>query len=147
MTGRRAAVILLAGALTAGAAAAQDRDAVDDAVSEALRLPEGTMAADDDRVEQGSGAVLRGLDKVNASVEAIPLDTGETVAYGRLSVRLRECRYPAGDPAGDAFALLTIRARERDEALFSGWMVASSPALNALEHPRYDVWVLRCTTS
>ncbi|MGB0800115.1 MAG: DUF2155 domain-containing protein, partial [Planktomarina sp.] len=28
-----------------------------------------------------------------------------------------------------------------------GWMVASSPALNALEHPRYDIWVLRCKTS
>ena len=30
---------------------------------------------------------------------------------------------------------------------FAGWMIADSPALNALDHPRYDVWVLRCITS
>ena len=28
--------------------------------------------------------------------------------------------------------------------LFSGWMFASSPALSALEHPVYDVWVIDC---
>ena len=53
--------------------------------------------------------MLRGLDKVNASVTDIPLENGESDAgYKRLAVRLRECRYPAGDPAGDAFAYLTI---------------------------------------
>lgn len=30
--------------------------------------------------------------------------------------------------------------------IFRGWMFASSPALNALEHPVYDVWVIDCTT-
>jgi len=33
-----------------------------------------------------------------------------------------------------------------DKPVFKGWMIASSPALNALDHPRYDVWVLRCIT-
>jgi hypothetical protein len=46
----------------------------------------------------------------------------------------------------DAFALVQIKDWPRDETLFEGWMMASSPALNALEHPRYDVWVLRCKT-
>ena len=32
-----------------------------------------------------------------------------------------------------------------EELLFSGWMFASSPGLSALEHPVYDVWVIRCT--
>jgi hypothetical protein len=30
--------------------------------------------------------------------------------------------------------------------VFSGWMFASSPALSALEHPVYDVWVIDCKT-
>ncbi|MEZ5716636.1 MAG: DUF2155 domain-containing protein [Paracoccaceae bacterium] len=34
----------------------------------------------------------------------------------------------------------------RDDPIFTGWMVASSPALNAMDHRRYDVWVLRCIT-
>lgn len=29
--------------------------------------------------------------------------------------------------------------------LFSGWMLASKPAISALDHPVYDVWVIDCT--
>ena len=57
-----------------------------------------------------------------------------------------ECRYPVDNPASNAFAHLTITESGRDGVVFSGWMVAASPALSALEHPRYDVWVLRCLT-
>lgn len=103
-------------------------------------------AAQEEAVEVGTGAVLRGLDKVNASVTDIDLQSGQSTEYGRLTVRLDECRYPEGDAAGDAFAFLTITDTISGDALFSGWMVASSPAINALEHPRYDVWVLRCKT-
>jgi len=48
------------------------------------------------------------------------------------------------NPDGDAYAFLTIRETGRDREIFSGWMLASSPALNPLEHARYDIWVLRC---
>ncbi len=34
-----------------------------------------------------------------------------------------------------------------ENTAFSGWMIASSPALNALDNPRYDVWLLRCNNS
>ena len=46
----------------------------------------------------------------------------------------------------EAYAYLVIRDMARGRDMFSGWMLASSPALNALEHPRYDVWVVRCIT-
>ena len=45
---------------------------------------------------------------------------------------------------GDAFAHLTISQDKSDNDLFRGWMIASSPAINPLEHARYDLWVLRC---
>jgi len=99
------------------------------------------------RVESAPGAVLRGLDKVSGEVTDLRLGVGETLGLGRLSVTLGDCRYPADDPAGDAFARLTIRATGLDEPAFDGWMVASSPALSALDHPRYDVWVIRCRSS
>ena len=100
--------------------------------------------AQENAVEIGTGAVLRGLDKVNASVTDIPLANGESQEYGRLIIQLRECRYPTDDPAGDAFAFLSIYDSADETQLFSGWMLASSPAVNALEHPRYDVWVTSC---
>ena len=110
----------------------------------ALFLP--VAASAQQAVDIGSGAVLRGLDKVDGQTTDMELEQGGATEIGRLRVELRQCRYPAGAPASDAFAYLVIRDAETGIELFSGWMVASSPALNALEHPRYDVWVLRCKT-
>lgn len=93
------------------------------------------------------GAVLRGLDKVSGDTIDLILGPGETGRFGRLSVTLGECRYPVDNPASDAFAYLTIFGEQANAPLFSGWMLASSPALNPLDHARYDVWVLRCNKS
>lgn len=95
-------------------------------------------------VDGAAGAVLRGLDKVSGEVRDLDLAVGETAQLGRLSVSLGECRYPAQNPAGDAYAWVEIEAEGRSDPAFQGWMVASSPALSALDHPRYDVWVIRC---
>lgn len=100
-----------------------------------------------DGVEVGVGAVLRGLDKVNAEFYDIEILNGSSVRYERLVIDLGECRYPVDNPAGDAYAFLTIREEGAAQPVFQGWMLASSPALNALDHSRYDVWVLRCKTS
>lgn len=100
-----------------------------------------------DGVVTGTGAVLRGLDKVNAEFHDIEIQNGTSVRYERLVIDLGECRYPENNPAGDAYAFLTIREQNADAPVFQGWMLASSPALNALDHARYDVWVLRCKTS
>ena len=73
----------------------------------------------------------------------VEMAMGETVMFGRIAIHVIECRYPAEDPASDAFVHIEILDQE-GSTLFDGWMIASSPALNALEHPRYDVWVLGC---
>lgn len=98
------------------------------------------------RVERAGGAVLRGLDKVSGEVRDMELRAGETAALGRLTVRLGECRFPVDNPSGDAFAWLEVTAQGLEDPAFEGWMVASSPALSALDHPRYDVWVIRCNS-
>lgn len=95
----------------------------------------------------GTGAILRGLDKVSGNVTDIEISNGGTVDYGRLRITMTECRYPEGNLAGDAFAYLSITERGDSAPIFTGWMIASSPALNALDHSRYDVWVMRCRTS
>lgn len=97
-------------------------------------------------VTTAPGAILRGLDKVDGSLTDIELITGQSRDYGRLNITLGECRYPVGNPSGNAFAELTIREQGADAPVFSGWMIAATPALNALDHARYDVWVLRCKT-
>jgi hypothetical protein len=93
------------------------------------------------------GGVVRVLDKITGTVTDLELRAGEVRSVGSLNVTLGECRYPVDNPAGDAFALLSITLRDRPDPVFTGWMIASAPALNALDHPRYDVWALRCITS
>ena len=99
-----------------------------------------------EEVSLGKGARLRGLDRVSGEVTNMDLAVGDTVALGWLQITLGECRFPSGNPTGDAFAWLVIRERNAEVPIFEGWMVATSPALNALDHSRFDVWVLRCTT-
>ncbi|MGX9357164.1 DUF2155 domain-containing protein [Roseobacteraceae bacterium S113] len=95
--------------------------------------------------DKGTGATLRTLDKVSGTVEDIGVANGASVELGRISITLGECRYPPSNIQGEAYAWVTVL--EEGELIFSGWMVASSPALNAVDHPRYDVWVLRCSSS
>ncbi|WP_347268572.1 DUF2155 domain-containing protein [Paracoccus sp. (in: a-proteobacteria)] len=94
---------------------------------------------------RGARAELRGLDKTTGRAQSFSLAVGESVAFGRLEISLGECRYPAADPSSDAFAELTITDRRANARVFAGWMIASSPALSALDDSRYDVWVMSCS--
>ena len=96
---------------------------------------------------RGVAAELRLLDKVAGKAMDVILQLGDTYTLGKLRIIMGECRYPVANPAGDAYAFLTILSQDRSKDYFSGWMIASSPALNALDHVRYDVWPLRCTIS
>lgn len=99
-----------------------------------------------DRIATGSGAILRGLDRVAGSAVDFDLPNGGDAQLGHLIATLRECRYPVENPAGEAWAWIDVYDTRADAMLFSGWMIASSPALSALDHRRYDLWVLNCRT-
>lgn len=98
-------------------------------------------------VQPAQTGELRVLDKLTGVVTDLTLDRGQTGSLGFLSVTLQECRYPENNPSGDAFAHIQVVDRKENTPLFAGWVIASAPALNAMDHPRYDVWALRCITS
>ncbi len=92
-------------------------------------------------------AVLQGLDKVTARVSTIEAPIGDTVRFGGLEIIARACdkRPPEETPESAAFLdIWEMREGEPAVSVFRGWMFASSPALSAMEHPVYDVWVLDC---
>ncbi len=95
-------------------------------------------------VTKAGGAKLRLLDKLSGQVSDMVLADGQSQSFGRLSVRVDECRYYTENPTAEAFAHLTVIEDKAEAPVFDGWMIASSPALSAMDHPRYDVWVLRC---
>ncbi|MBT8411565.1 MAG: DUF2155 domain-containing protein [Octadecabacter sp.] len=94
----------------------------------------------------GTGGTLRVLDKVTGRTQDLEFTNGQTRSVGLLAITMTECRFPTGNRSGDAYALLTIVYNNAVDPVFRGWMIASAPALNALDHPRYDVWALRCSS-
>ena len=97
--------------------------------------------------------VLGGLDKVAARVNTFKDRVGQPVKFGTLEIIARTCvtHPPEEQPENAAFrprglSRFTPQGQPRAK-VFSGWMFASSPALSALDHPVYDIWVLRCENS
>ncbi|MHA1597895.1 MAG: DUF2155 domain-containing protein [Alphaproteobacteria bacterium] len=99
------------------------------------------------KAEPYNTAVLQGLDKVTARVSTIEAPVGDSVKFGVLEIIARTCdkRPPEETPESTAFLdIWQVKPGEPAISIFRGWMFASSPALSALEHPVYDVWVLDC---
>ena len=102
--------------------------------------------------EPGTVVVLRGLDKVTARTRDLEVEIGDTVQFGALSITAQYCRKRPPEETPETYAFLQINDRRTDgfgvdvegEQVFSGWMFASRPAQNPLEHPVYDVWVIDC---
>ncbi|WP_312527508.1 DUF2155 domain-containing protein [Paracoccus sp. (in: a-proteobacteria)] len=99
------------------------------------------------KTQRAPGAKLRGLDKITGKTQDITLANGEAFALGRLEIRLGECRFPQDNPSSDAYAELIVNDTTLNRMVFSGWMIASSPAISALDDARYDVWVMSCTSA
>ncbi len=96
---------------------------------------------------EGTGAVLQGLDKVTARVSEMEAPLHRLLRFGTLEIVVRRCQKTPPEEAPESAAFIEIRDAKPGEdtvALFTGWMFASSPALSALEHPVYDIWVLDC---
>ena len=94
-------------------------------------------------------AVLRGLDKVTGRAIDINAPVGVPVRFGTLTLTARTCYTVPPEEPPETSAFLQIDENLPGAApkrMFSGWMFASTPALNGLEHPVYDVWVITCKT-
>ncbi len=122
--------------LLAGPALAEDPD-------EAMAM----LARREAAVPRDQIVTLRGVDKITARVTDIRAPMNKPLRFGSLEITPRTCskRPPEETPEVTAFLEISdIKADGTKKKLFSGWMFASSPALSALEHPVYDVWVIDC---
>ena len=94
-------------------------------------------------------AVLQGLDKVTARISTLEAPVDHPIRFGTLLITARFCRTrpPEETPETTVFLeILELKTGEPAVRVFGGWMFASSPALNALEHPVYDLRVIACKT-
>src|SRR5262245_8766784 len=99
-----------------------------------------------DRIENGV-AVFSALDKVTATIKKLEVPINETVQFGALKVTPRACysRPPTEQPKTSTFVEVNeVMLDGQERKLFSGWMFAASPGLNAVEHPVFGVWLTEC---
>ncbi|MFL2655935.1 MAG: DUF2155 domain-containing protein [Alphaproteobacteria bacterium] len=92
-------------------------------------------------------AILQGLDKVTARTERLQASIKQKIYFGTLTIKVRTCykNPPTENPESAVFVEITDNVIGQGNGLvFNGWMFSSSPALSALEHPIYDVWVVDC---
>jgi hypothetical protein len=91
-------------------------------------------------------AILRGLDKISGRAIDINAPSGVPVRFGTLTITARYCYTVPPEEPPETAAFIQIDDGNPLKRVFSGWMFASTPALNGLEHPVYDVWVITCKT-
>lgn len=107
---------------------------------------------DDDEIDGDVRPMLVGtfslLHKVTAKVQQIQLLSGQEYAIGDMSLTMHECLStpPEEPPETKAFLQISEFKAGRDKPLFNGWMFASSPGINAMDHPVFDIWPLACKT-
>jgi hypothetical protein len=92
-------------------------------------------------------AVFAGLDKITGRIISFEASVDETVQFGSLQLTARVCysRPEYENPQTTTFLdVEEVSSDNQFKKIFSGWMFASSPGLNAIEHPVYDVWLTEC---
>ena len=88
---------------------------------------------------------LRTMDKITGRVQKISVGIGESKKVGSLSVLVEKCLKKPPEETTENSAFLTIMDEDSPEKpVFRGWMFSSNPALSAMEHPVYDIWVVEC---
>ncbi len=95
---------------------------------------------------EGNKLVIQGLDKITARIQTFEVDVGKTHKFGVLDIFVERCIFskPIFKPESLAFIKIKDNSDRLSEVKFRGWMFSSSPALNALENPVYDVSILAC---
>ena len=95
------------------------------------------------------GAQFSVLDKITARIEKLELNLNDEEVLGSLTIILKSCQNRPPDYLPESAAYVEIYDKlnnnyEEGTLIFSGWMFSSSPAISALEHPIYDLFLISC---
>lgn len=106
-----------------------------------------TGSASADRFEN-EVALFAALDKVTARISKLQVPLGQSVEFGSLKVTPRVCFTRPATEQPKTTSFVEVEEKELDgnrKRIFTGWMFAESPGLNAVEHPVFDIWLTGCS--
>ena len=91
---------------------------------------------------------LKALDKITAKTSSLRIAIGDKKFFGPLEIKALKCQLFEGDSSSDTVAYLQVKdvsIKDNDSVfLFNGWTFASSPTLQSIDHPVYDLWITGC---
>lgn len=149
------AILALGGAVVVAAAALAQSDpapaTADPATAPGVTADPAETAPPPAPVGPPKNAVLelKALDKITGKAVVLMAPLNKPVKFATLTITARTCYStpPSETPETSAFLQIDDDRPDKSHAqAFSGWMYASSPGLNSLQHPLYDVWVISCVT-
>ena len=91
---------------------------------------------------------LATLDKITAKTSSIRLAIGDKKFFGSLEIKALKCQFYDASDFSDTVAYIQVKdlsAKDNNQVfLFNGWTFASSPTLQSIDHPVYDLWITSC---
>ena len=103
---------------------------------------------DKDKVSDKIYINIKALDKITAKTSAIRLAIGEKKFFGPLEIKALKCQLAENNDSTDTVAYLQVKdlsSKDNNQVfLFNGWTFASSPTLQSIDHPIYDLWITSC---
>ena len=91
---------------------------------------------------------LKALDKITAKTSSIRMAVGEKKFFGPLEIKALKCQLSENNDVTDSVAYLQVKdlsIKDNNQVfLFNGWTFASSPTLQSIDHPVYDLWITSC---
>ena len=119
-------------------------DSFDESVIE--NIPDNESSNDNIFVNENetSTASLSVLNKITANVDNLDIKLKENFEYGELRIYPIDCYLSSPEEKPETAIYLNVYHNNKDEKIFSGWMLKSLPSISAIEHPIYDIWVNDC---
>ncbi len=88
-------------------------------------------------------AVLRVMNKAAGKVQEIIIPVNQETQFEKLYLNVRTCKQTDPFQAEDFWTFIEISEKDNGQ-IFGGWMSRNEPGQNPLQHPDYDVWLVRC---
>tara|TARA_B100000686_G_scaffold318088_1_gene367438 strand:+ start:229 stop:765 length:537 start_codon:yes stop_codon:yes gene_type:complete len=128
----------------------EDKDELEKSYDNEVNLDNSESILKDTKTDKNEKIYinLKALDKITAKTSSIRLAVGDKKYFGPLEIKALKCQLFEGQNVQDTVAYIQVKDLSNKDNnqvfLFNGWTFASSPTLQSIDHPVYDLWITSC---
>ena len=131
----------------------EDKDVLEKTDDQNTNLENNQVTPEENKTQKSDKIYIniRALDKITAKTSSIRLAIGDKKFFGSLEIKAFKCQLSEGSDTSDTVDTVAyiqvkdLSAKDNNQVfLFNGWTFASSPTLQSIDHPVYDLWITSC---